>query len=72
MEVTNRRFREILGGSKQFIVPVFQRDYRWTSEQCHQMWKDILRVGHGDGGHFIGSIVYVGAARTMSHFSSGS
>lgn len=59
MEAINRRFTEILGGSKQFIVPVFQRDYRWTSEQCRQIWKDILRVGGDDGGHFIGSIVYV-------------
>lgn len=61
MKVTNRRFTEIINGNKQFVIPIFQRDYSWTEQQCHQMWDDILRAGRNDGGHFLGSIVYVEA-----------
>lgn len=60
MQATNRAFREIIGGDKQFVIPVFQRDYSWTTEQCAQMWDDIVRTStEDDDGHFLGSFVYV-------------
>lgn len=46
----------------QFIVPVYQRAYQWTSKQCDQLLRDILEVGQKNGEfapHFIGSIVYI-------------
>ena len=60
MDASNRMYTEIVGGSVQFIIPVFQRDYNWDEEQCEQLWEDILRVGdnaHGD--HFFGPVVYI-------------
>ena len=60
MQAINRQFTEIINGNKQFIIPVFQRDYSWTIEQCYQMWTDIMDIRGGDGGgHFLGSFVYV-------------
>ena len=60
MQAINRQFTEIINGNKQFVIPVFQRDYSWTIEQCHQMWTDIMGTSSGDdGGHFLGSFVYV-------------
>lgn len=59
MKATNRRLEELINGRRQFIVPVFQRDYSWTTEECDQMWKDILRATDSGGGHFLGQIVYV-------------
>ena len=60
MQAINRQFTEIINGNKQFIIPVFQRDYSWTIEQCYQMWTDIMDTrGGDDGGHFLGSFVYV-------------
>ena len=60
MQATNRLFWEIIEGSKQFIIPVFQRDYSWRTEQCRQIGDDIIRASSGDdGGHFLGSFVYV-------------
>ena len=64
MQATKELFTNILGGnSRQFVIPVFQRDYSWTREQCEQLWNDVLRVGaeETNGGHFIGSIVYIEA-----------
>jgi uncharacterized protein with ParB-like and HNH nuclease domain len=44
----------------QFIIPVYQRNYDWTEEQCRQLFYDILEVGNKPGNiHFIGSIVFI-------------
>jgi len=54
---------QLLDGAKQFIVPIFQRDYSWGTKQCQQLLNDILRVG-GDTNakaHFLGSVVYIAA-----------
>src|SRR5438105_10073275 len=53
----------LLAGPKQFIVPVFQRDYSWGTKHCLQLWNDIIRVGSDDRAkaHFVGSVVYIAA-----------
>src|SRR5262245_40010179 len=57
------RLTELLEGPKQFIVPVFQRDYSWGTKHCLQLWEDMMRVGSDENtkDHFVGSIVYIGA-----------
>ena len=69
MQVRETTLRELLGGSKQFRVPLFQRTYSWTDRDHALLWRDILRqyeqfvdVQNGGGigspgGHFIGSFV---------------
>jgi uncharacterized protein with ParB-like and HNH nuclease domain/predicted transport protein len=54
---------ELLNGARQFIVPIFQRDYSWGTKQCQQLWEDIIRVGIDEAAqsHFIGSVVYIAA-----------
>ena len=60
MKATDREFSLIVQGNKQFIIPVFQRDYSWGREQCNQLWNDILgSSGSNGGGHFLGSLVTV-------------
>jgi uncharacterized protein with ParB-like and HNH nuclease domain/predicted transport protein len=54
---------QLLDGAKQFIVPIFQRDYSWGTKHCQQLWSDVVRVG-GDPtarAHFLGSVVYIAA-----------
>ncbi|MBK6573953.1 MAG: DUF262 domain-containing protein [Saprospiraceae bacterium] len=44
----------------QFVIPVYQRNYDWTEDQCRQLFSDIIEVGKKQGGtHFIGSIVFI-------------
>lgn len=44
----------------QFVIPVYQRNYDWTSKECSELFKDILSVEQESRGtHFIGSIVYI-------------
>ena len=50
-----------LEGSKQFVIPIYQRTYEWKREQCSQFWDDILSIGGSPEPkpHFFGSIVYM-------------
>lgn len=63
MNAQDIRFTELLEGPKQFIVPVFQRDYSWGTKHCLQLWEDIIRAGSNAHVkvHFIGSIIYIAA-----------
>lgn len=62
MKATETRVEDFLSSNKtQFVIPVYQRNYDWTTSQCKQLLDDILEVG-GDNkmdAHFIGSIVYI-------------
>jgi alkylated DNA nucleotide flippase Atl1 len=69
MQVRETSLQELIGGPKQFRVPLFQRTYTWRSIDHAQLWNDILNqyddLVHADaagavpavGGHFIGSFV---------------
>ena len=72
MKAENRRFTEIVNGNRQFIIPVFQRDYSWTTEQFTDMWNAVLAASddHQGDGHFMGSIVYIAADTGAATFQS--
>lgn len=68
MNAQDIRLTELIEGPKQFIVPVFQRDYSWGTKHCLQLWKDIVRVGGNEQAkaHFVGSVVYIAAEETSA------
>ena len=44
----------------QFVIPVYQRNYDWTSSECKELINDVISVEKEDRGtHFIGSIVFI-------------
>ena len=59
---------QLLDGAKQFMVPIFQRDYSWGTKHCQQLWRDILRVGKNtvSRAHFLGSVVYIAAEENQA------
>lgn len=61
MKAQDLQFTQLLEGSKQFIIPIFQRTYSWERSHCQQLWDDIIRVGKSQelNSHFIGSAVYI-------------
>ena len=61
MKATEANLLKFLRKSPQFVIPIYQRNYSWTEEQCRQLWADLMRAGRDDkvNAHFIGSIVYV-------------
>ncbi|MCB1807347.1 MAG: DUF262 domain-containing protein [Candidatus Competibacteraceae bacterium] len=61
MKATEAKLLDFLKKSPQFVIPIYQRTYSWTEQQCRQLWDDIIRAGTSDGisAHFIGSVVYI-------------
>lgn len=54
--------QELLEGSKQYQVPLYQRTYSWKEPQLRRLWEDILtlaadRIEDPKATHFIGSVV---------------
>lgn len=48
------------GSDKRFVIPVYQRNYDWKTENCKQLFDDLIRVKNSDRrSHFFGSIVSV-------------
>jgi uncharacterized protein with ParB-like and HNH nuclease domain/predicted transport protein len=49
-----------LGGTCQYLIPLYQRTYSWKREQCTRLWSDIVNLHntHREG-HFVGSIVRI-------------
>ncbi|MBO7431240.1 MAG: DUF262 domain-containing protein [Spirochaetia bacterium] len=43
---------------KQYIIPVYQRNYEWSNEQCIKLFQDIVQAYKQDKPHFCGAIVY--------------
>ncbi len=61
MKASETNFLKFMQGTKQFVIPIYQRKYSWTLQQCRQLWNDIVRAAQDDElkGHFVGSIVYI-------------
>ncbi len=62
MKANETRVEDFLSANKtQFVIPVYQRNYDWSTGQCKQLLDDILEVGTNKkmNAHFIGSLVYV-------------
>ena len=67
MQVNETTLQALLGGSKQFRVPLFQQTYTWKDRDHGQLWRDILaqyevaksgpHAGGTETSHFIGSFV---------------
>lgn len=62
MKANETNVEDFLSSNKtQFVIPVYQRNYDWSTVQCNQLLNDILEVGTNKemNAHFIGSIVYI-------------
>lgn len=60
MQAKSANFLTVIKGSKQFVIPIYQRTYSWQISQCNKLFNDILRISKegSSPGHFIGSVVY--------------
>ena len=46
------------GSDKRFVIPVYQRNYDWRTENCKQLYDDLIKViRRGRKSHFFGSMV---------------
>lgn len=59
MQAKETKLQDIIEGTKQYVIPLFQRSYSWTSKEWEILWKDLLELCDAENPrtHFIGSIV---------------
>lgn len=51
-------YQYIVGSSKRFIIPVYQRNYDWKIEHCKKLFDDLINLSKNNlKKHFFGSIV---------------
>lgn len=59
MKANDEKIRKFIGNSDTvFIIPPFQRNYSWDTEQCSELFDDILASIKKRKSHYIGNIVY--------------
>ena len=49
---------------RQYKIPVYQRNYEWSWEQCDKLFEDVVIAGQRNQLHFCGSIVFKPIAPT--------
>lgn len=62
MDVRETTLQELLGGPKQYLVPLYQRPYAWQGRQRSRLWDDIVELAetrrtNPGATHFMGSLV---------------
>lgn len=65
MKANETTLRQILDGSRQYVVPLFQRPYSWKLQNWKLLWSDLLDLyiyksseeSQDVSGHFFGPIV---------------
>ena len=59
MQASETKLQQIIEGTKQYIVPLFQRAYSWKKPEWEVLWNDIRELCTIDHPrpHFMGSVV---------------
>jgi len=59
MKASETTLRNLLEGTKQFQIPLFQRPYSWKKENWETLWEDLMSLYREEikGLYFLGSIV---------------
>lgn len=59
MKASETILRPMLEGSRQYVIPLFQRVYCWKKKEWGELWRDLLDVYGEDSRHehFMGAVV---------------
>lgn len=59
VEANETKLQILIEGTKQFVVPLFQRSYSWDKKEWNALWDDLIELSEMETPrtHFIGSIV---------------
>jgi len=59
MQAKETKLQDIIEGTKQYILPLFQRSYSWDKKEWDILWDDLCELAELENprSHFIGSIV---------------
>ncbi len=59
MQASETKLQQIIEGTKQYVVPLFQRPYSWKKSEWQILWDDLVELCESENPrtHFMGSIV---------------
>jgi len=71
MKALETSLRNLLEGTKQFQIPLFQRPYSWNQENWQALWEDLLSLykKEVEGSYFLGPIVTESGSGTAEGIS---
>ena len=50
---------DFISEKRTFVIPVYQRNYDWQTENCEKLFEDIVKIIKSSNPHFIGTFVYL-------------
>lgn len=61
MKASETSLISLFSSVKQFTIPIYQRTYDWSKQECKELFEAILKAGKNkeQKEYFIGSVVYV-------------
>lgn len=61
MKASIHTLGQVLYSPSQYVIPVFQRNYRWELPQWQRLWDSLAEIQQPEktGNHFMGFLVYV-------------
>ena len=61
MKAAIQTLGHVLYAPSQYVIPVFQRNYRWERPQWDKLWASLTEIQQPDktGNHFMGFLVFV-------------
>ncbi len=61
MKAAIQTLGHVLYAPSQYVIPVFQRNYRWERPQWDKLWGSLAEIQHLEktGNHFMGFLVFV-------------
>ena len=64
MQAKETKLQDIIEGTKQYVIPLFQRTYNWTKKEWEVLWNDIVELCEMENPrtHFMGSMVSMPAS----------
>jgi uncharacterized protein with ParB-like and HNH nuclease domain len=59
MKASETKLQPLIEGTKQYVVPLFQRPYSWDTKEWETLWNDLVELCEEEQprSHFCGSIV---------------
>jgi uncharacterized protein with ParB-like and HNH nuclease domain len=59
MNASETKLQPIIEGTKQYVIPLFQRQYSWDKKEWEVLWNDLVELTELEvrRSHFIGSMV---------------
>jgi uncharacterized protein with ParB-like and HNH nuclease domain len=49
---------DILNAPTQYVIPVYQRDYKWGKDEARELIEDFSSYAEAEGGLFLGSMIF--------------